>query len=78
MSLDTVCFSLNSLMSNRITAWGVLNRYSANLLHTSVLPTPVGPNIMKDAMGLFSPDSPARCKRMAFATDVSASSCPFT
>jgi hypothetical protein len=109
----------------------VLNRYSANLLQTSVLPTcrmvsylvfvsyavytvvlsrkfsppttvntfatlpsddfyfdrdhstgtlltPVGPSIMKDAIGRFSPDSPARCNRIAFATAVSASSWPFT
>ena len=39
------------LMSRRTMASSVLKRYSASALASSVLPTPVGPRNMKDAIG---------------------------
>jgi hypothetical protein len=45
---------------------------------SSVLPTPVGPRNMKDAMGRLGSDSPARERWMASATASTASSCPIT
>src|SRR6266404_4338991 len=45
---------------------------------SSVLPTPVGPRNINDPIGRFGSLSPARERRMAFATRSSASSCPIT
>ena len=41
-------------------AWSVLKRYSASALANSVLPTPVGPRNMKEAIGRFGSPMPAR------------------
>ena len=38
-----MCFSMNSLMSMRTIAFSSSNSTSASALHSSVLPTPVGP-----------------------------------
>ena len=54
------------------------NRDWARAFASSVLPTPVGPRKMKDPMGRFSSLSPARPRRMASLTAVTASSCPMT
>jgi hypothetical protein len=43
----------------------VLKRKDASVLASSVLPTPVGPRNMKDAMGRFGSASPARDRWMA-------------
>ena len=45
---------------SRTSASSVLNRYTASALASSVLPTPVGPRNMKDAMGRCGSPSPAR------------------
>ena len=54
------------------------NRNSANVLHNSVLPTPVGPSIKKELLGRFCSDKPARDRRIALATALTALSCPTT
>ncbi len=54
------------------------NRNSASARAVSVLPTPVGPRKMKDPIGRLGSLSPARERRIAFATTVSARSCPTT
>ena len=45
---------------------------------SSVLPTPVGPRNRNDPMGRFGSDRPARDRRIAFATALTASSWPMT
>ncbi len=47
MSRATECFSMNSLMSRRTMCSWESNRNSARALHSSVLPTPVGPRKRK-------------------------------
>ena len=54
------------------------NKNSANALHSSVLPTPVGPKNKKEPFGRLGSDKPARERRTALATAVSALSCPTT
>ena len=67
-----------SLMSMRTIACSSSNRNSASALAVSVFPTPVGPRKMKLPIGRFGSLSPARERRIAFATTTSASSCPTT
>jgi len=43
-----------SLMSMRVMAFSSSNKNSASALHSSVLPTPVGPRNKKLPMGRFS------------------------
>ena len=78
MSLDTACFSMYSLMSIRTMASSVLKRKVASVLASSVLPTPVGPRNMKDAMGRLGSDRPARERWIASVTACTAVSWPTT
>ena len=59
-------------------ASGVSNINSANALHNSVLPTPVGPKNKNEPLGRLGSDNPARERRMALLTAFNASSCPIT
>ena len=54
------------------------NRKSASDRASSVLPTPVGPRNRNEPMGRWGSDRPARLRRMALATAVTASSWPMT
>ncbi len=54
-------------------ALGSLNKKSAKLLVSSVLPTPVGPKNKKDARGRSGSWSPARERLIAFDTEAIAS-----
>ena len=54
------------------------NMVSASALHSSVLPTPVGPRNRNEPIGRFGSFRPTRLRRMALATAVTASSCPTT
>ena len=65
-----------SLMSMRVRAFSSLNRNSARALASSVLPTPVGPTKRKEPRGLFGSESPARLRRMASATALTAGVLP--
>ena len=65
---------MNSLMSMRTIASVESNRNSASALHSSVLPTPVGPKNRNEPFGRFGSDNPARERRMASATARTASS----
>ena len=65
-------------MSMRTMARSLSNRYSASAFASSVLPTPVGPRNKNEPMGRFGSDSPARLRRMAPATEDTASSWPTT
>src|SRR5213082_1900027 len=56
----------------------VSKRNSASALQSSVLPTPVGPRNRNEPFGRRGSASPARERRMAFATICSASSWPTT
>ncbi len=47
-------------------------------MHNSVLPTPVGPRNRNEPIGRFGSDSPARERRIALDTDVTASFWPMT
>src|SRR5438093_1349913 len=78
MSRATVCFSMYSLMSMRTIAFSSSNRNSASAFASSVLPTPVGPRNRNEPSGRFGSCMPARARRTAFATTVTASSCPTT
>src|SRR5712671_4562413 len=55
-------------MSMRIMACSLSNRNSASALHSSVLPTPVGPRNRNKPMGRWGSWSPARARRTASAT----------
>ena len=46
----------------------------SNVLQSSVLPTPVGPKNKKEPIGRLGSESPARLRRIAFATASTASS----
>mmetsp|Transcript_96585 Transcript_96585/g.268471 ORF Transcript_96585/g.268471 Transcript_96585/m.268471 type:complete len:208 (-) Transcript_96585:2112-2735(-) len=76
MSLETVCFSMYSLMSRRIMASSVPKNVEARVLQSAVLPTPVGPENMKPAIGRSGFLSPARARRKARETLCTASSWP--
>ena len=52
MSLETLNFSMYSLMSMRTMLSSLSNRYSARDLVSWVFPTPVGPKKRKVPMGL--------------------------
>ena len=67
-----------SPMSMRTIACSSSNRNWASARASSVLPTPVGPRNMNDPIGRFGSDRPARLRRMALATAVTASSWPTT
>src|SRR6478752_6839004 len=54
MRRATECFSMNSLMSTRIRWSSLSNRKPASALHSSVLPTPVGPRKRKEPVGRFA------------------------
>ena len=69
---------MNSLMSMRTIASGESNRNSASALHSSVLPTPVGPRNRNEPLGRFGSDRPARERRTASDTTLIASSWPTT
>ncbi len=56
----------------------VSNRNSASALHSSVLPTPVGPRNRNEPLGRRGSARPARERRMAFETIFTASSWPTT
>ena len=58
----------------RTIASSVSNRNAASAFVSSVLPTPVGPRNRNEPFGRFGSDEPARARRIAFATVVSASS----
>ena len=68
ISRDTECFSMNSLMSMRIRCSSESNMNSASALHSSVLPTPVGPRNRNEPIGRFGSCKPARARRTAVAT----------
>ena len=74
ISLDIVCFSVYSLMSNLMSLMPIS---FASTLHTSVLPTPVGPTKSNDAMGLSGSMSPAFDIITAPTVLLMASSCPY-
>src|SRR5438105_2676142 len=59
MSLLTECFSMNSLMSKRISDFSLPNRKCASVRATSVLPTSVGPRNRNDPIGREGDFSPA-------------------
>ncbi len=69
---------MNSLMSTRIRCSSLSNRNIASALHSSVLPTPVGPRNRNEPVGRFGSDRPERERRMALATALIASSWPTT
>mmetsp|Transcript_99063 Transcript_99063/g.256116 ORF Transcript_99063/g.256116 Transcript_99063/m.256116 type:complete len:203 (+) Transcript_99063:1355-1963(+) len=78
MSLDTVCFSMYSLMSKRIIESSDPKKEEESVLQSCVLPTPVGPENMKLAMGRLGFRSPARARRSERETACTASCCPMT
>ena len=55
-------------------AFSSSNITSARALHSSVLPTPVGPRKMNEPMGRFGSCRPERLRRTALATASTASS----
>ncbi len=65
-------------MSMRTIARSSSNRNSASARAVSVLPTPVGPRKMNEPIGRLGSDSPARERRIALATAVTAASWPTT
>ena len=77
-SLDTLNFSIYSLISILISASREPKTISASLLATSVLPTPVGPKKIKEPNGLSGFPMPAKLRLIDFATLSTASSCPIT
>ena len=56
----------------------VSNINSANALHNSVLPTPVGPRNKNEPLGRLGSDNPALERRIALLTAFNASSWPTT
>ena len=54
------------------------NKKFASALVSSVFPTPVGPRNKKEPLGRFGSDKPARDRRTALETAMTASSCPTT
>ena len=65
-------------MSSWISASASSKRNSASVFASSVFPTPVGPRKMNDPPGRFGSFRPARVRRMARLSDVTASSWPMT
>ena len=73
-----MCFSPYSLMSMRTIASWLSNMNSASARASSVLPTPVGPTKRNEPIGRSGSWSPARERRIALATALTASSWPTT
>ena len=73
-----MCFSMNSLMSRRVSDCSSSKRNSASAFASSVLPTPLGPRNRNDPMGLPGSRRPTRPRRTARDTARTASSCPTT
>mmetsp|Transcript_21124 Transcript_21124/g.55894 ORF Transcript_21124/g.55894 Transcript_21124/m.55894 type:complete len:200 (+) Transcript_21124:2-601(+) len=69
---------MNSLMSRRTIASSDPKKVEESVLQSCVLPTPVGPENMKLAIGRFGFRRPARARRSERATALTASSCPMT
>ena len=67
-----------SAMSMRTIARSSSKRNSASARASSVLPTPVGPKNINEPIGRLGSDKPARLRRTALATAVTAASCPMT
>src|SRR5713101_2072268 len=67
-----------SLMSSWISESSSPNRNSASVLDSSVLPTPDGPAKMNDPPGRLGSFSPARVRRIACDSALTASFCPMT
>jgi hypothetical protein len=61
-------------MSIRVRAFSSLNKKSARVLASSVLPTPVGPKNKNDPNGRAASESPALLRLIASATAARASS----
>ena len=78
INLDTECDSLNSEQSILIIFSLEPYLNSANALHSSVFPTPVGPANKKLATGLSGFDNPEQLLRIALDISSIAKSCPIT
>ena len=78
MSRETLCFSIYSDISKRISAFSLSKRLAARALASSVLPTPDGPENINEPTGRLGSLSPALLRRTAFATADTASFCPIT
>ena len=63
-------------ISRRTIASSEPKKYVANAFVNSVLPTPVGPENIKLAIGRFGLFNPTRARRIARETATTASSCP--
>ncbi|KEG05639.1 hypothetical protein DQ04_19791000 [Trypanosoma grayi] len=74
----TECRSMYSLMSMRQMNDSSSKRNFASCLHTSVLPTPVGPRKRKEPRGRLCECSSAREMRTTFVMEAIASFCPST
>ena len=74
-NLEILCFSIYSLISKRTSS---TPSCCANLLESSVLPTPVGPTNRKEPTGFSVLPRPERCLLMAFEIIPTAFSCPNT
>ena len=68
-----MCFSMYSDMSSWISASSSPNRNSASVFDSSVFPTPEGPRKMNDPDGRLGSFRPARVRRIALDTAVTAS-----
>mmetsp|Transcript_31311 Transcript_31311/g.73250 ORF Transcript_31311/g.73250 Transcript_31311/m.73250 type:complete len:614 (-) Transcript_31311:1067-2908(-) len=75
---DTESFSMYSDMSMRTICSSESNSRSVSTLASCVLPTPVGPRNMKEAMGLSGSDRPTLLLCTASAIALTASCCPTT
>ena len=73
-----MCFSMYSDMSRLMRADSSPKRNSASVLASSVFPTPDGPRKMNEPLGRLGSLRPARVRRMAWDTDLMASSWPIT
>jgi len=78
MRRETENFSIYSVISMRMRFRSSSNRLSASALASSVLPTPVGPRNRNEPIGRLGSAMPARERRMASVTRLTASSCPTT
>jgi len=78
MSFETVCFSINSDISTRISASSLPNIASARAFESSVFPTPVGPRKRNEPIGLSGSLRPTLPLLIALAIELTASSWPIT
>mmetsp|Transcript_27723 Transcript_27723/g.65687 ORF Transcript_27723/g.65687 Transcript_27723/m.65687 type:complete len:317 (-) Transcript_27723:988-1938(-) len=74
----TECSSMYSDMSSRISCFSLSKSCSARALHSSVLPTPVGPRKRAVSVGWCLEASPARERSTALETASTALRCPTT